>query len=80
MSKEDARVKKPIEVAMYKGDTFLFEGTIKECAAHRKVKPETIKFYLTPAYQRKLAKRKRSKNPIQVIRLDDDEDDLEESV
>lgn len=61
-------------VAMYKGDDFLFEGTIEECAAHRNVKPETIYYYTTPAYERKLAKRK-TRNPITVIRLDDDLDD-----
>lgn len=65
---------KEIEVAMYKGDVFLCMGTIKECAAERNVKPDTIRFYLTGAYHRKLAKRKRSRNPIRVIRLDDDEE------
>ncbi|MCC2252157.1 hypothetical protein JUJ52_19695 [Virgibacillus sp. AGTR] len=66
---------KDIEVAIYKGDTFLFAGTIEECAAHRNVKPDTIRFYMTKAYQRKLAKRKRSRDTIQVIRLDDDDDE-----
>jgi hypothetical protein len=68
------RKKKQLEVAMYKGDTFLFAGTVKECAAHRKVKPATIRYYLTQAYANKLASRKRSRNPIQVIRMDDDEE------
>lgn len=69
--REEAMRKNTLEVAMYKGDEFLFAGTIQECAKHRNVRPETIRYYLTPAYANKLAKRKRSRNPIQVIRLDD---------
>ncbi|MCM3324785.1 hypothetical protein [Cytobacillus kochii] len=63
-----------IEVAMYKGDEFLSTGTIQEIAKQRKVRPETIRYYLTPAYANKLAKRKLSWNPIHVIRLDDEEE------
>lgn len=36
--------------AMYKGDEYLGEGTIEELAEYFKVKPRTIKFYLTPTY------------------------------
>jgi hypothetical protein len=66
--------KNSIEVAMYKGDEFLFAGTIKECAEHQGVNPATIRYYLTQAYANKLTKRKRSRNPIHVICLDDAED------
>lgn len=65
------------EVAMYKGDDFIFAGTVGECAAFKNVKPETIRFYLTPAYERKMAKRKRVRNPLRVIRLDEEDDDDE---
>lgn len=65
----------PIEVAMYKGDEFLYAGTIQEIAKRRKVRPETIRYYLSQAYANKVAKRKRSKNPIHVIRLDGEDED-----
>ena len=63
------------EVAMYKGDTFLFAGTVGECAVFKNVKPETIRYYLTPSYERKMAKRKRVRNPLRVIRLDEEGED-----
>lgn len=63
------------EVAVYKGDEFLFTGTIQECAEHFDVRQETIRYYLTPAYAKKLAKRKRSRKAIQVIRIDDEDDE-----
>ena len=37
------------------------------------VKPETVKYYLRPAYKRKVEKRKRARNYITVIRLEDEE-------
>ncbi|MGX1195729.1 hypothetical protein [Metabacillus sp. SLBN-84] len=64
-----------IEVAVYKGDEFVCSGTVNECAAFRNVKPDTIRYYLTAAYQRKLEKRKGSRNPIHVIRLDGEDED-----
>ena len=58
------------EYAIYKGDTYLFSGTAEECANYRGVKVETIKYWTTPTYEKRLAKRKRSKNPLIVIKLD----------
>lgn len=57
--------KKQKEVAVYKGDTFIYVGTVKECATHLNVKPETIQYYLTDSYARKLAKRKNSECPLE---------------
>lgn len=57
---------------MYKGELFVCIGTIKECAQHMGVLPETVKYYTTPAYQRKLAKRKKSRNYLTVTELDED--------
>ena len=37
------------EYAVYKGDKFLFVGTIKECAEHFKVKRDTVIFWATPS-------------------------------
>lgn len=56
--------------ALYKGDQFLFIGTMKEIAEHRGVQLETIRFLNTPAYK------KRSKyqhEPLILISAEDDE-------
>ncbi|HFO0458950.1 TPA: hypothetical protein ACHIFS_002549 [Bacillus paranthracis] len=60
------------EYVVYKGELFVCIGTIKECAQHMGVLPETVKYYTTPAYQRKLAKRKKSRNYLTVTELDED--------
>ena len=57
------------EYAVYKGDKFITSGTAEECAAFMGVKPETVKYYTTPTYQRKLSRRKNSRNPLIVIIL-----------
>lgn len=48
------------EYAVYKGDNLICIGTAKECAVEMGVQPETIKFYTTPTYQKRLAKRKKT--------------------
>lgn len=63
-----------LEVAVYKGDEFVCMGTIKECAEFMGVKKDTIRYYLRPAYSKKIAKRKKSPNAITVIKLDDDDE------
>lgn len=62
------------EYALYKGDDFLFTGTLEECAAFKGVKTETIRYWTTPAYQRRIDRRRRSKNATIVIVLDEDEE------
>lgn len=62
------------EVAVYQGDDMLATGTLTEVAAKLKVNPETIYFYLTPAYERRLAKRKTLDRSRTVVRLDDDDE------
>ena len=57
------------EYAVYKGDTFLTSGTLEECAAFMGVKPKTVKFYTMPIYQKRLNKRKNSRNPLIVIEI-----------
>lgn len=39
--------------AIYKGDTFLFVGSKKECANYLEVKEDTISYYMTPAYKKR---------------------------
>jgi hypothetical protein len=58
--------------AVYKGETMICTGTKKECAAHMNVLPDTIRYYASPAYSRRVKKRK-SNNSIIVVRLEEDE-------
>ena len=60
------------EYAVYKGDSFICAGTINECAEYMGVLAKTIRFYTTPAYQRRIEKRKNARNYITVIKLDDE--------
>lgn len=62
------------QVAIYKGDQLLAEGSVPHCARVLKVKQRTIHFYLTPAYQRRLAKRKSIEKSRFAVRVDDDGD------
>lgn len=46
------RTKKPKPIyAIYKGDDFLFMGTLKECADYLKVSKRTVSFYGTETYR-----------------------------
>ncbi len=61
------------EYALYKGEELLMIGTLEEIAVARGVQLNTIKFYLTPTYQRRIAKRKKPRNYLELVKLDDDE-------
>ncbi|ALX50450.1 hypothetical protein [Lentibacillus amyloliquefaciens] len=50
--------RKQKEWAFYKGDEFRFMGTTRECAEFLGSSEESVRYYATTAYQRKLAKRK----------------------
>lgn len=65
------------EYAVYKGENLLCIGTAKECATEMGVLPETIKFYTTPTYQKRLAKRKKTSKAgyLTVTKLDPEEED-----
>ena len=56
------------EYALYKGDELIEIGTIAKLARLLGVKRETIKFYGTNAYKRKLEQRK-TKNARMLIKL-----------
>lgn len=60
------------EYAVYKGENMICMGTVKECAKHMGVLPETVRFYTTPTYRRRVERRKNPRNYITVIDLDDD--------
>jgi hypothetical protein len=62
------------EYAVYRGDTFLTVGNIKECAEFMGVQQDTVRYYLSAAYKRKVANRKKSSGDVMiVIKLDDEE-------
>lgn len=42
------------QYAIYKGDTFLYMGTRKECASYLNVRENTVYFYTTPTYMRRV--------------------------
>ncbi|PGD75918.1 hypothetical protein COM46_13275 [Bacillus pseudomycoides] len=60
------------EYVVYKGESLICIGTIQECAQQMGVLPKTVHFYLTPAYQRRIASRKNVRNYITVTELDED--------
>jgi hypothetical protein len=51
-------MKAKVEYAIYKGDTFLFMGTAKECAEHFGIKANTIYFIATKTYKERMMKMK----------------------
>ncbi|WP_374219022.1 hypothetical protein [Bacillus bingmayongensis] len=60
------------EYVVYKGESLICIGTIQECAQYMGVLPKTIHFYKTPAYQRRLAERKKARSYITVTELEGD--------
>jgi DNA-binding CsgD family transcriptional regulator len=60
--------KKEKEWAVYAGDEFLFIGTTKECADRLGVSVSTVRFYGTPAHQRRVEKQKKT-NAIVLVDL-----------
>lgn len=58
--------------ALYRGDDNICDGTIDEIAQKQHVKPDTIKWYLSPVYQRRLAQRKHSRHAISLVEILDD--------
>lgn len=61
------------EVAIYRGDTFVTCGPVNHVAKELGVKPDTVKFYLTPAYKRRLEKRGGGDTSLLAILLEEDE-------
>lgn len=61
------------EYALYKGEDLLSVGTISEIAKETGVKRDTIAFYKTPTYQKRLSKRKNIRNARMLIELDEED-------
>ncbi|MBD8522368.1 helix-turn-helix transcriptional regulator [Lysinibacillus fusiformis] len=57
------------EYALYKGDQMVAIGTVKEIAEERGVKPNTIRFYMSSAYQRR--SESEVNNKLQLVKLED---------
>jgi hypothetical protein len=64
-----------ISYAIYRGDNFVYVGTSRECADFLKVDVKTLRHYASPAYKRRVEKRKKSKAAVEVFRLEEDEGD-----
>ena len=64
----------PPKYAVFKGDEFITDGTAVECAEFMGVKLESFRFYMTPTYKRRIAKRKNARNYITVIKLEEEEE------
>lgn len=62
------------EYAVYKGEQLLVMGSAHHCAEFLGVQPETIYYYTTDAYQRKLEKRGSRENVRIAVRIDDEEE------
>lgn len=62
-----------LEVAVYDADALVAVGKVDEVAEELGVTPKTIRWYLAPTYQRRLAKRKSLNKSRTVVRLDDGE-------
>lgn len=58
------------EYAMYKGEELLGIGTARELASKLNVKVETIRFYNTPTYKKRV---KQGKNRKVLVEIEDDE-------
>jgi hypothetical protein len=58
--------------ALYRGDEFLTVGSRRELAAYLGVDPKTITFYMSPTYTRRC----KGENRLIVIRLEEDDNDL----
>ena len=57
------------QYALYKGDTYLYGGTIEELAKWLGVNERTIRFYTTPTYLKRF---KNNENRYLVIKVDDE--------
>lgn len=63
------------EYALYKGEECLHIGTAMEIAQAKNIKVTSVRFMRTPAYQRRLNRRKNSKNAMILIEIEEDENE-----
>ncbi|MFY0760213.1 hypothetical protein AB1K32_15185 [Metabacillus dongyingensis] len=60
-----------MDLAVYKGDEFICLGTARECAEYMGIKVDSVRFYLSPVYKRRIEARD-AKNAIIVIKIEED--------
>lgn len=60
---------KPNIYALYKGDNFIVEGTKKEIAEYTGLKVNTLSFYSTPAYLKRVKNRKHYRGFKELIKI-----------
>ena len=63
-----------MEYALYKGEEILAIGTLQKIAKQMNIKVDTVKYYQTPVYKKRLANRKCSGNVRILVKLDNNED------
>lgn len=61
------------QVAVYQGDEMVCLGTVEECAEELGVRPKTIRYYLTPTYQRRYDAYKRPERARYVVEVEEDD-------
>ena len=57
--------------ALYKGEELIADGTLKEISAKLGVKIETLRFYKSPAYKKRI----RGENARILVCIDEEEED-----
>lgn len=57
------------EYALFKGEQMVAIGTVEEIAAESGVKPRTIQFYMSRAYQRRA--KSEVNNRLQLVKIED---------
>lgn len=70
MGKITYKKKRKTEYVLYKGDKFVSVGTIKEIAKETGQKESTVKFYASPAYQKRVP----GGNGYILIKIEEDEE------
>ncbi|MGX4686333.1 hypothetical protein JNUCC83_05455 [Vagococcus sp. JNUCC 83] len=64
-----------VEYAIYKGDTFLFIGTVDECAERLNIKPTSVKFMTTPTGKKRFENRDDKSTAMTAVKLEGGEEE-----
>lgn len=69
MSYKNCGPKETMEYALYKGEELLITGTASEIAKDQDVSVDTVRFWASNVYKKRVEARKRSKNPKIAVRI-----------
>lgn len=65
-------IKKPKnEYVLYKGDTYLYGGTIEQVAKYLKVSTKTINYYASPSYKRRKVKDDSNRYVVYKVKIEE---------